>query len=109
MRDSAEEEREDEGEKEEVVVAGECVCQERERERDQASWDDVGRPAGYVCTSHTGLGGEWQQIDNKIQQHTTRLYRGIGVIDADADVDILFRLKNDLCWCFFLFTLSGCF
>lgn len=50
MRDSAEEEREDEGEKEEVVVMRESVCQERER--DQASWDDVGRPAGYVCTSH---------------------------------------------------------
>lgn len=75
-----EREREDEGEEEEVVVLRR-VCgkgsRERERARDQASWDDVGRPAVYVCTSHRagrgGVAADKDKQQDKIQQNIIRM------------------------------------
>ena len=53
----------------------ECRERERERERDQASWDDVGRPAVYVWhTSHrAGRGGSGsdKELYSYIQHTTT--------------------------------------
>ena len=57
----------------------ECVGKgrERERARDQASWDDVGRPAGYVCTSHRagrgGVAADKDKQQDKIQQNIIRM------------------------------------